>query len=72
MTAYESMMNAATLAGCGAADGSEVRVRTASGEVRLTAELDAGVPDGCVRVAGAHPATVGLGALSGAIAVERA
>ncbi|HMX15893.1 MAG TPA: NADH-quinone oxidoreductase subunit NuoG [Rhodocyclaceae bacterium] len=65
-------MNASTLAGCGAADGAEVRVKTATGEVRLTAELDAGVPDGCVRVAGAHPATVGLGALSGAIAVERA
>ena len=41
-------------------------------EAQLLAALDAGVPDGCVRVAAAHPATVALGGLFGTIAVERA
>ncbi|MBL8492044.1 MAG: NADH-quinone oxidoreductase subunit G [Rhodocyclaceae bacterium] len=65
-------MNAATLAAGGLQDGAAVRVRSAAGDVTMKAELDAGLPDGCVRVAGAHPDTVALGPLSGTIAVERA
>ncbi len=65
-------MNATTLAAGGLQDGAAVRVRSAAGDVTMKAELDAGVPDGCVRVAGAHPDTVALGPLSGTIAVERA
>jgi NADH-quinone oxidoreductase subunit G len=33
--------------------------------------LDTGLPDDCVRVAAAHAATANLGALFGAITVER-
>jgi NADH-quinone oxidoreductase subunit G len=36
----------------------------------LSAELDPGVPEGCVRVAAAHPATRTLGAMFGPIAVD--
>ncbi len=36
----------------------------------LPAMLDPGVPDGCVRVAAAHPATRTLGPMFGPIAVE--
>jgi NADH-quinone oxidoreductase subunit G len=65
-------MNAATLAKTGFAAGASVRVRAGEGESVLVAALDAGLPDNCVRVAAAHPATANLGAMFGAITVERA
>jgi NADH-quinone oxidoreductase subunit G len=65
-------MNAATLAKVGSAEGAAVRVTSAVGEATLTAQLDAGLPDNCVRVAAAHAATAGLGAMFGALTVERA
>ncbi len=64
-------MNAATLAKFGVADGDRVRVRQGSGEAVLAAQLDAGLPDGCVRVA-VHAATAGLGAMFGNLTVEKA
>jgi NADH-quinone oxidoreductase subunit G len=63
-------MNAATLAALKLADGAAVSVRQGSGEAMLSAALDPGVPDGCVRVAAAHPATRTLGPMFGPIAVE--
>jgi NADH-quinone oxidoreductase subunit G len=51
--------------------GDRVKVRQA-GETVLEVMLDAGLPDGVVRVAAAHPATAALGAMSGAIMVEKA
>ena len=65
-------MNAAMLAKLGLAAGDQARVKQGSGEALLTAQLDANLPDGCVRIAAAHPLTAGLGALSGDISVERA
>jgi len=65
-------MNAATLAKAGVSAGASVRVKSAAGEATLTAQLDAGLPDNCVRVAAAHAAVVGLGAMFGALTVERA
>jgi NADH-quinone oxidoreductase subunit G len=38
----------------------------------LEAGVDAGLPDSVVRVAAAHPSTRALGAMFGAIAVEKA
>jgi NADH-quinone oxidoreductase subunit G len=38
----------------------------------LAAQLDAGLPDGCARIAAAHQTTAGLGALFGQLTVERA
>ena len=63
-------MNAATLAGVGAADGRSVRVKGGEGTAVLNAVLDNTVPDGCVRIAAAHPATANLGALNDMIVVE--
>src|SRR5208283_4081340 len=63
-------MSAATLGRLNLAEGAAVRVRQGGGEAMLTALLDPGVPEGCVRVAAAHPATRTLGPMFGPIAVE--
>jgi NADH-quinone oxidoreductase subunit G len=63
-------MNAGTMQGIGLAAGQPVRVRMGQGEAELIAELDAGVPDGCVRIAAAHAATARLGPMFGAVSVE--
>ena len=65
-------MNAATLAKIGVVAGDRVRVKAGEGEAVVPAVLDARVPDGCVRIAAAHAATAGLGAMFGQITVERA
>ena len=63
-------MNAVTLAGVGAADGRSVRVKGGEGSAVLNAVLDNTVPDGCVRIAAAHPSTASIGALNDMIVVE--
>ncbi|HYF60949.1 MAG TPA: molybdopterin-dependent oxidoreductase, partial [Burkholderiaceae bacterium] len=72
----KARMSAATLAELGLAAGDAVRVRqvgvAGEGEALLEAALDARVADGCVRIAAAHESTARLGAMFGAIAVERA
>ncbi|MCL4725475.1 MAG: molybdopterin-dependent oxidoreductase, partial [Rhodocyclaceae bacterium] len=64
-------MNAATLAKLGLAAGAQVKV-SLGGTAILAAQLDAGVPDGCVRVAAGHELTSGLGPMQGELTVERA
>ncbi|RLJ63474.1 NADH-quinone oxidoreductase subunit NuoG [Sulfurisoma sediminicola] len=64
-------MNAATLARTGVVAGDMVNIG-AGGTVSLVAQLDAGVPDNCVRIAAAHSATAGLGAMFANVTVERA
>ncbi|MDP1524693.1 MAG: NADH-quinone oxidoreductase subunit NuoG [Rhodocyclaceae bacterium] len=63
-------MNAAMLGKLGIAAGESVKV--GAGKTALVAELDAGVPDGCVRVAAAHASTAALGPMFGSITVEKA
>jgi NADH-quinone oxidoreductase subunit G len=63
-------MNAATLAQVGAVDGRSVRVKGSEGAATLNAVLDNTVPDGCVRIAAAHPSTATIGALNDMIVVE--
>ena len=63
-------MSAVTLASVGAADGRSVRVKGSEGSAVLDAVLDATVPDGCVRIAAAHPSTANLGALNHMLVVE--
>ncbi|MFY9328696.1 MAG: molybdopterin-dependent oxidoreductase, partial [Georgfuchsia sp.] len=63
-------MNAAMLTKIGATVGNSLRIRQGAGEAILAAQLDAGVPNGCVRIAAAHQATAGLGAMHGVIIVE--
>lgn len=65
-------MSSKTLAEIGVGDGEKVRVKSKSGEVTIFAQVDSGVADGCVRLAGAHDATKLLGSLSAEILVERA
>jgi NADH-quinone oxidoreductase subunit G len=62
--------NAATLAQLRLADGDAARVRRGEGEAMLKVVADATVPDGCVRISAAHPATSMLGPMFGPIAVE--
>jgi NADH-quinone oxidoreductase subunit G len=64
-------MNAATLATLGIAAGNSVKAG-GTAAVTLLAQLDAGLPDGVVRIAAAHAGTVALGPMSGVISVEKA
>jgi len=64
-------MNAALLKSLELAPGQPVLVRQGAGEARLEAALDDRLPDGCVRVAAAHPSTAGLGAMFGSLSVAR-
>ncbi|GAB1395192.1 NADH-quinone oxidoreductase subunit NuoG [Rhodocyclaceae bacterium] len=63
-------MNAAMLAKLGVAAGENVKV--GAGKTALVAECDAGVPDGCVRIAAAHASTVAIGPMFGSLTVEKA
>jgi NADH-quinone oxidoreductase subunit G len=62
----------ATLSKLGLADGSEVRVKQDGTQATLTLVADPGIPEGCVRVAAAHPLTRTLGAMFGSVALEPA
>jgi NADH-quinone oxidoreductase subunit G len=55
----------------GLRDGEAVRVRQGGGEAVLAAGLDDRLPADCVRVAAGRPETAALGAMFGAITVER-
>jgi NADH-quinone oxidoreductase subunit G len=65
-------MHGALLERLGLRSGERVRVRQGGGAAELEAVRDDRLPDGCVRVAGAHPATAALGGLLDAASVERA
>lgn len=55
----------------GLKEGDQVLVKQDKGSAILTVKLDNHVAMGCVRVAAAHPDTVGLGDLMGEITVEK-
>jgi NADH-quinone oxidoreductase subunit G len=65
-------MNSRLLQQLGVSAGQPVRVKQGAGEARLMAALDDKLPDGCVRVAAGHPSTATLGAMFGAVQVEKA
>ncbi|MCM2290482.1 MAG: molybdopterin-dependent oxidoreductase, partial [Sulfuritalea sp.] len=66
-------MNAAMLAKFGLAAGGNARVGAgATASVTLPVQLDAALPDGVVRVAAAHAASLALGPMSGVLSVEKA
>jgi NADH-quinone oxidoreductase subunit G len=52
--------------------GAAVKVTQGSGSTILPVGIDAGLPENVVRIATAHHATAALGAMYGAIAVEKA
>jgi len=64
--------NGALLGKLGVTAGSRVRVQQDGGEAVVTVERDDRLSDGVVRLAAAHPATAGLGAMFGAITVVAA
>lgn len=63
---------AATLAGLGLENGAQAKIRQGDGTATLSVQLDAGVPESCVRIAAAHPSTIMLGEMFGTVTVERA
>ena len=65
-------MNATMLARVGVAAGADVRVGAGGTAIVLSARLDAGLPDGAVRVAAAHASTVALGPMFANLTVEKA
>jgi NADH-quinone oxidoreductase subunit G len=65
-------MNAVTLAKLGLASGDPVKVSRGGTPATLPAALDAGQPDGCVRVAAGHAAIAAIGSMSGPLTVEKA
>ncbi len=67
----QARMCAATLKSVGCGAGDRVIVRSASGTATVSVVEDDGVAEGCVRLAGAHSSTWGLGSLGGEVSVER-
>lgn len=67
----QARMCAATLKAVGCGAGDRVIVRSASGTATVSVVEDEGVAEGCVRLAGAHSSTWGLGSLGGEVSVER-
>ena len=51
--------------------GDQVKVTQGDEFIWLEVAHDEKLPDNCVRIAGAHPKTVALGALFGEILVEK-
>jgi NADH-quinone oxidoreductase subunit G len=65
----KAWMNSRLLAKLGVAAGQPVAVNSA---VKLMAALDDKLPDECVRIAAAHPTTVGVGAMFGTLTLASA
>jgi NADH-quinone oxidoreductase subunit G len=63
-------MNAKLMRSLGVQPGALVLVRQDGGEAGLAAALDERLPDGCVRVAAAHPSTAELGPMFGSLELE--
>ena len=67
----KAWMATAMLENLGVIAGDQVQVTQGDGSVRLEVAHDEKLPDNCVRVVGAHPKTVALGALFGEIQLEK-
>jgi NADH-quinone oxidoreductase subunit G len=64
-------MNSALMQRLGVTAGQPVRIKQGAGEAQLAAALDERLPEGCVRVAAAHPSTAALGAMFGELELEK-
>jgi NADH-quinone oxidoreductase subunit G len=64
-------MNRALYEKLGLRDGDALRVRQGTGEAVVAAGVDDKLPADCIRLAAARPETAALGAMFGAVAVER-
>lgn len=70
--APKAWISAAIADKLGIAEGAKVKVSQGSGSAVLNATINPKLPDNVVRVAAAHPATIALGGMFGAISVEKA
>ncbi|MEG1833297.1 MAG: NADH-quinone oxidoreductase subunit NuoG [Burkholderiaceae bacterium] len=70
--APRAMANGKTLAAFGLAAGDKARVVQGEASALLECALDDNLPDGVVRLAAGHASTATLGAMTGAISLERA
>jgi NADH-quinone oxidoreductase subunit G len=68
----KAWMTSALFAKLGLKPGERVRVKQGAGEAVVETALDDALPADCVRLAAAHHLTSPLGAMYGAITVERA
>jgi NADH-quinone oxidoreductase subunit G len=66
----KAWMNERAMREAGVVAGGKVRVLQGEGFAVLAAMLDPRLPDGCVRVAAAHPSTAALGPMFGALRLE--
>jgi len=64
-------MNGALFGKLGLRDGDRVKIKQGVGEVVLAVMRDDHLPANCIRVPAAHPATAGLGGMSGMLSAER-
>jgi len=67
----QARVNAATARSLGVSDGDGVRVAQGEAAAVLAVRVDAGLPDGVLRIAAAYAATAALGPMFGPVAVER-
>lgn len=67
----KAWMPAAMLEKLGITAGDQIRIKQGEGFVQLEAAQDEKLPVNCVRIAGAHPKTIALGALFGEIVLEK-
>lgn len=65
-------ISAATLAALGLVEGGKATVKQGAASLQLPVALDAGLPEGVVRISAAHPVTCGLGGMFDAIELVRA
>jgi NADH-quinone oxidoreductase subunit G len=70
--APEARMHPKTMARLKISEGDRVCVKQRPGRAFLTARVDETLPEGCVRIAAAHPLTSGLGDMFGTLEAERA
>jgi NADH-quinone oxidoreductase subunit G len=68
----KAWISAALAQKLGVAAGAQVKFAQGQGSVSLAVGIDKGLPDNVVRVAAAHGSTKNLGAMFGAISVEKA
>jgi NADH-quinone oxidoreductase subunit G len=67
-----AVMHSEEMKKLGVQSGDQVKISVGQGSAKLKVAADDKLPKGVVRVAAGHAATAGLGAMFGAITVERA
>jgi NADH-quinone oxidoreductase subunit G len=72
IAAGAARMNAAQAQASGVSGAAQVKVSQGEASAVLDLQLDAGIPDGCVRIQSGTPVAAALGAAFGPVSIERA